>query len=209
LTLSGETPRVLLVGPEPEALGHALQTSRGAEVIAGDPPGAEGATALPPGPFDAIVCVEVLDQIPSPARWLQEARGRLRHGGMLFATLPNARSRRVLGTLLSGNWTYGPGGVARSRECRFFTRRSIERLFLEAGWTLSRLAPLADQEEEICQGQDNPLGVALGRHWLSGLAPEESEEFHASRFLAVAAPKNFPFGSTGGTPPIIQEPAPP
>ncbi|MBV9124102.1 MAG: glycosyltransferase [Planctomycetes bacterium] len=208
LPLPGETPRVLLVGPESEALGRPLQTSRGAEVVVAEVPRAEGETALPPGPFDALVCVNVLAQFPSPTRWLQEARGCLRPGGMLVVTLPNARSRRVLSSLLVGNWTYGPGGVTESRKCRFFTRRSIERLFREAGWTLSRLAPLADQGEEVCQDQDGPLGVALGRHWLSGLAPEEAEEFQASRLLAVAVPADSPFGNTGGSPAGVQEPAP-
>lgn len=85
--------------------------------------------------FDCILCNDVLEHLVSPARVLEELRSLLRPGGYLVASIPNVRYWGVIKDLLfNAEWRYVQEGVLDATHLRFFTFKSIRRLFQDAGY---------------------------------------------------------------------------
>jgi 2-polyprenyl-3-methyl-5-hydroxy-6-metoxy-1,4-benzoquinol methylase len=92
------------------------------------------------GPFDTILCLDVLEHLARPDLVLAQAFKALRPGGTLVASIPNVRHWSVLGPLLlKGEWTYAATGVLDRTHLRFFTRRSARSLLANAGLTLHEM----------------------------------------------------------------------
>jgi 2-polyprenyl-3-methyl-5-hydroxy-6-metoxy-1,4-benzoquinol methylase len=95
---------------------------------------------LTPESFDCIVCNDVLEHLVSPWRVLESLKGLLAPGGCLVASIPNVRYWGVLkDLLLEGEWRYADEGVLDATHLRFFTRRSIARMFEESGYKCETL----------------------------------------------------------------------
>lgn len=98
---------------------------------------------LPIGSFDCIVCNDVLEHLVSPSRVLENLKDLLTPGGCLVASIPNVRYWGVLkGLLVEGDWRYADEGVLDVTHLRFFTRRSIARMFDESGYKCETLVGL-------------------------------------------------------------------
>lgn len=89
--------------------------------------------------FDIIVFADVLEHLRNPLRVLDEARSLLREGGFALISLPNVAHGAVRLALLQGNFDYQELGLLDDSHLRFFTRRSAEELFLEAGYRLEEV----------------------------------------------------------------------
>jgi SAM-dependent methyltransferase len=90
------------------------------------------------GPYDVVVCGDILEHVRSPERLLREVRDLLAPGGVLIASVPNfghwyARIRTVLGL-----FDYDQRGVLDNGHVRFFTRRGLFRRLRNAGFTVVR-----------------------------------------------------------------------
>lgn len=98
---------------------------------------------LSSGSFDCIVCNDVLEHLVSPSHVLENLRALLTPGGCLVASIPNVRYWGVLKDLLfNEDWRYADEGVLDVTHLRFFTRRSIARMFVESGYECEILAGL-------------------------------------------------------------------
>ncbi|HEX3802551.1 MAG TPA: bifunctional glycosyltransferase/class I SAM-dependent methyltransferase [Solirubrobacteraceae bacterium] len=91
------------------------------------------------GPYDVVVCGDILEHVRSPEQLLREVRALLGHGGVLIASVPNfghwyARTRTVLGL-----FDYDQRGVLDNGHVRFFTRRGLLRRLRNAGFKVVRL----------------------------------------------------------------------
>jgi 2-polyprenyl-3-methyl-5-hydroxy-6-metoxy-1,4-benzoquinol methylase len=96
--------------------------------------------ALPLGYFDCIVFNDVLEHMLDPASALCLARTLLSSGGCVVASVPNVRHFPTLWKLVvGGEWEYGEYGILDKTHLRFFTRRSIARLFQGAGFAIQRI----------------------------------------------------------------------
>jgi protein-L-isoaspartate O-methyltransferase len=109
---------ILHLGCGDGRLGAALKARQGAEVVGIErDPGAARAAAerldrvlvadvegfepdLAPGSFDAVLCGGLLGHLREPLRLLRRARGWLRPGGRLVASLANVRHHGVVRALL-------------------------------------------------------------------------------------------------------------
>ena len=145
---------VLDVGCGEGAVGRLLR-SEGAERLTGieiDPAAAqvarevydevaEGAVedVLPTlgGPFDAILCYDVLEHLVDPSAVLARLRTLAAPGGHLHVSVPNARHFSLVKDLVvRGTFGYTDWGHRDNTHLRWFTRRDIVAAVEAAGWNV-------------------------------------------------------------------------
>ncbi len=83
----------------------------------------------------AVVFADVLEHLVDPWAALRTVIPILAPGGSVVASIPNVRQIRILAKLGLGRLDYkeGPGTLQRDH-VRFFTRRTINGMFGEAGY---------------------------------------------------------------------------
>jgi 2-polyprenyl-3-methyl-5-hydroxy-6-metoxy-1,4-benzoquinol methylase len=86
--------------------------------------------------FDAVVLADVIEHVTNPVALLQKAKGFLRPGGFLYASIPNVAHGAVRLALLRGDFAYTRIGIMDETHVRFYTRASIEELFSESGYRI-------------------------------------------------------------------------
>jgi SAM-dependent methyltransferase len=93
------------------------------------------------GPFDTILCYDVLEHLFDPGRLLEALLALAAPGGRLHLSVPNARHVSLLRDLLfRGTFGYTPDGHRDATHLRWFTRSDIEALVSECGWLLDSTA---------------------------------------------------------------------
>jgi glycosyltransferase involved in cell wall biosynthesis len=90
------------------------------------------------GPYDVVLCADILEHVRDPERLLESVRELLAPGGVLIASVPNfghwyARTRTVLGL-----FDYDQRGVLDNGHVRFFTRRGLLRRLRNSGFDVVR-----------------------------------------------------------------------
>lgn len=86
------------------------------------------------GKFDYILFADVLEHLVDPAEMLREVKNSLAPDGRVLASIPNVAHWSVRAQLLFGNFNYKPTGIMDATHLRWFTRRSVRRLFEAAGY---------------------------------------------------------------------------
>jgi 2-polyprenyl-3-methyl-5-hydroxy-6-metoxy-1,4-benzoquinol methylase len=118
----------------PDAAGDAAKTLDRALCGEFNP-----ALALPQAYFDVITFNDVLEHMIAPEEAVQYARTLLRPGGVVVASMPNFlyghNLREILG---KRDWQYRDDGILDRTHLRFFTRKSMVRLFEENGFAVER-----------------------------------------------------------------------
>ncbi len=202
--------RVLDVGCGAGRLGAALKQRQPAEVfgIEQNPAAAKRAQEVldavfaidltedgaeyPSGPFDAIVCADVLEHLHPPRPVLERLRTLLAPEGVLIASLPNVQHHSVVRSLLAGNFTYEPAGLLDEDHKIFFTRREMEKLFERAGYTIQSLRFCPDTVHQKWQNEGRPCALQLGSLHIQGETPADIEPFYVYQYLITAKPHPAP-----------------
>ena len=87
---------------------------------------------IPDNYFDLITFNDSLEHMPDPVIALNLARKKLNANGKILCCVPNMRHIECIEhLLLERDWRYEEMGIRDRTHLRFFTRKSIERLFLE------------------------------------------------------------------------------
>jgi|GEM_PF-112958 len=90
--------------------------------------------------FDCIVCNDILEHLVDPDAFLVSCHSILEPGGCIVASIPNLRFYKVMRELLlKKDFRYRGKGVLDRTHLRFFTKKSVERLFEESGYRLESL----------------------------------------------------------------------
>lgn len=90
--------------------------------------------------FDCIVCNDVLEHLTDPWAVLTRLHGFLRQGGSLVISLPSVRYMPVLkDLLLQSDFRYTDMGVMDRTHLRFFTQKSMKRMFEECGFHVEKI----------------------------------------------------------------------
>ena len=121
--------------PEPAQRARAVLD----EVCAGD---ALECASRVSGPFDTILCYDVLEHIYDPLPVLRALGDLAAPGGRLHVSVPNASHVSLLYDLIvRGTFGYAAFGHRDVTHVRWFTRRDILALIGESGWTVSHAVP--------------------------------------------------------------------
>lgn len=93
---------------------------------------------LEPGSLDYIVFADVLEHLKNPAALVDRLKPLLKPNGAMVVSTPNVNYIGVIWDLVAHNeWRYQPSGLMDATHLRWFTRRSITRLFAEKGMAVS------------------------------------------------------------------------
>lgn len=108
------------------------------------------------GPYDAVLCLDVLEHLTDPYAVLAGLRGQLRDGGWLLVSLPNARNLKLsFDLLVRGTFGYTDEGHRDWTHLRWFTRADATRAIEEAGFTVTQTSsppsqtPLRDKVRSV------------------------------------------------------------
>ena len=92
---------------------------------------------IPDGYFDCISFNDVLEHLLEPKDVLKMISRKLSDNGVVIASIPNVRYFfNLREVLFYKDWHYTDSGILDSSHFRFFTQRSMIRLFKEAGYML-------------------------------------------------------------------------
>jgi ubiquinone/menaquinone biosynthesis C-methylase UbiE len=111
----------------------------------------QDASSLPfdDGQFDVVICSEVLEHLFLPHAAAAEMLRVLSESGRLIVTVPNAMHWRDRLDMLLGQWKprgddLGTAEPWRSPHIRFFSRRSLRRMLMAAGFRAVIVGGYAD-----------------------------------------------------------------
>jgi 2-polyprenyl-3-methyl-5-hydroxy-6-metoxy-1,4-benzoquinol methylase len=91
--------------------------------------------SIPKCYFDCIVANDVLEHMQWPGLVLQEVLHYLAPDGLVVASIPNVRYfRSLIEIVIQGDFQYRNEGIFDETHLRFFTAKSIHRLFSENGY---------------------------------------------------------------------------
>ncbi len=100
------------------------------------------ASAIPEGAFDLIICNDVMEHMADPWSFLADIRKKLAVGGEVIGSVPNVRYLlNLAGLLFRKDWRYVEAGVLDRTHLRFFTLKSLRRLFEECGYAVDLIRP--------------------------------------------------------------------
>lgn len=186
--------RLLDVGAAQGDLAQ-LFTERGYDVTAieGDPMLAEAARGkcrevivvdlekpLPDlhGPFDVVVCGDVLEHLKNPLNVLLSVSQLAKRDGNIIVSVPNVAHLWVRFQLCLGGFEYADRGIFDATHLRFFTLASFKRLLRAAGLEILKLdatpVPLPLVVPRRYHGRTldalHSVNAAMARGWKTMLA---------------------------------------
>lgn len=95
---------------------------------------------LPEKYFDCIFFNDVLEHMPNPEDCLEKIKKCLSPNGCIIASIPNMRYINVLKELvLKKDWEYKESGIMDKTHLRFFTKKSMARMFDKCDYDIKQL----------------------------------------------------------------------
>ncbi len=89
--------------------------------------------------YDCIVAADVLEHVIDPWVTLIGLKEKLAPDGKIVVSLPNVQNWGVVSCLLEGKWDYRSEGILDRTHLHFFTRKSVEELFWNAGLRIAHM----------------------------------------------------------------------
>ena len=94
-------------------------------------------TKLPENHFDVIFFNDVLEHLSDPYFVLDQIKKQLKKEGVVISSILNIRYHSALKSLLfNKDWRYESHGIMDKTHLRFFTKKSIARMYEEAGYSI-------------------------------------------------------------------------
>ena len=90
---------------------------------------------LPDDYYDLITMNDVLEHLVNPYDFLNGLHQKISHTGIIFAIVPNIRYHKALAKILyKKEFEYEDEGIFDRTHLRFFTKKSIKRMFDECNY---------------------------------------------------------------------------
>ena len=133
--LKSKHPNLETWGLEIDANSGEIAKAKGHKVLIGN---AEILIdSLPDDYFDLISCNDVLEHFLNPYDILKKLKSKLNDNGKVISSMPNIRYYKpMFEYVFKGEWRYQEAGVMDKTHYRFFTKKSIERMFVDAGYNV-------------------------------------------------------------------------
>lgn len=109
------------------------------QLVVGDLEHIDLAAAFEGRTFDVVVFGDVLEHLRDPLAALRAVLPVLAPDGSVVASIPNIAHASVRLSLLKGDFDYRPLGLLDTTHVRFFTRRSVQELFWDAGLVVTEV----------------------------------------------------------------------
>ncbi len=94
---------------------------------------------LPENYFDVIYCNDVLEHLMDPYTVLAVLKDKLTDKGVVISSIPNFRYHDAFKkVILQKNWDYEGYGIFDKTHLRFFTKKSIVKMYTDQGYTIVR-----------------------------------------------------------------------
>jgi 2-polyprenyl-3-methyl-5-hydroxy-6-metoxy-1,4-benzoquinol methylase len=108
--------------------------------------------------FDRVLLQDILEHVRNPARLLTDCHQLLTPEGLLLVSVPNVANITVRAALFFGRFEYAERGILDKTHLRFYTRKSMRRLFESAGYEIvAQKATVMPVELALGLAADNPL----------------------------------------------------
>lgn len=121
-----------VVGVDPSEIGmaHAVPANDKVKFSFGS---AYDDLATVHGVFDAVVSLEVVEHLYSPAKYVETIRSLLKPGGMAVISTPYHGYLKNLALAVAGNWDAHHGSLWEGGHIKFWSPESLRKLFEMAG----------------------------------------------------------------------------
>ena len=122
------------------------------------------------GYFDYVIMGDVLEHLYDPWGVVSKVRHYIKDGGYIIASLPNIRNWRIMKNLiLKGEWEYTDAGLLDNTHLRFFTKKSIIKLFEDNGFGEIEIVPaFKTKSKKNKSNLINVLTLGLFEEFLTG-----------------------------------------
>lgn len=101
--------------------------------------------SIPDGYFDCIIFNDVLEHLIDPYSVLVKVKSKLSKNGVVVCSIPNFRFFYSLRDfLVSKDWKYEDEGIFDKTHLRFFTYKSIKRMFDSLDFEILRMQGLSE-----------------------------------------------------------------
>jgi 2-polyprenyl-3-methyl-5-hydroxy-6-metoxy-1,4-benzoquinol methylase len=98
---------------------------------------------LPDGYFDCIILNDVLEHLEDPFSLLENLKSKVTSNGVVVLSIPNVRFWNNLRAFIwRGEWDYEDAGILDSTHLRFFTHKSLLRMFQKLGYEVLNIEGL-------------------------------------------------------------------
>ncbi|MBD8349393.1 MULTISPECIES: class I SAM-dependent methyltransferase [unclassified Dysgonomonas] len=132
---------------------------------------------LPQQYFDCVFFNDVLEHMPYPETCLTKIKANVHPKGKIIASIPNMRHIEVLRELLfQKDWKYKDSGILDRTHLRFFTKKSIIRMFKDCGYKI-----------DLIKGINSVSPYCL-TSILSKLSLNSLDDIKHKQFIIVASP---------------------
>lgn len=92
---------------------------------------------LPDRHFDVVIFNDVLEHLLDPYQVLTQLKQKLKPGGIVVSSIPNIRYfRNLFDFVWRKNWDYTDNGIMDKTHFRFFTIKSIRKMYENQGYKI-------------------------------------------------------------------------
>jgi len=100
-------------------------------------------TTLPDNYFDCIILNDVLEHLQDPFTLLESIKSKVTSDGVVVLSIPNVRFWNNLRAFAwRGEWDYKEAGILDSTHLRFFTHKSLLKMFQRLGYEVLKIEGL-------------------------------------------------------------------
>ncbi len=86
--------------------------------------------------FDIIILADILEHLRYPHELIERIKIILKKEGFIVACIPNIANINIRFHLFFGNWDYKCAGILDRTHFRFFTKKTMKKLFKNTGYKI-------------------------------------------------------------------------